>query len=667
MKKIFISLIILILILFGTIFTILFTKSGNKFIASYLENEINTNTNNLQFKINNFRLTSDYIVFDAMINDNSTINILGNLSILKKEVDLKYDIKINDISIFKDLINQELKGAFFTNGIFKGDEKDALIQGFSNLASSSTTYSFNLRNFEINDLFLESKDAKIDELFVFFNKPKFATGNLNINANMRNINIKNIDGIFNINVTKGVLNNELINKEFKQTIQSTINFNTEINASFLENKAEIKSSLTSSLVDIFIEKALIDLEKNKISSDYKIDFKNLNKIESLIGKKLNAEFSTTGNILHENGLTNFDGVSNIFDGVTSYTLVLNELLFNALNFKIENTRLEKIFHFFNEPVYGTGDVFVQGDLKVLNNKEEKNLTGEIISKINNGKLINEVINAVYKQNLSDNLNFNLTSSSTVLDNRITTKGEILSDITNINFEKAVFDLKDKTLKSDYILNIPSLSLLKDFTRVKLRGNMSILGELENTPSSFLIKGNSNILGGEFNFISKNNDLIANFNNINIRDFLYMIHQKEIFDSKANVNIVYDYALKKGNIKGNLLDGHFLANDFSFLFSKLSKVDLTKEIYKNVDLNASFDEKELISTLELQSENTQIGIKNSLINFENSSINTNIDIKIAENNFPIVLKGDFFDPTITVETKDLFKNFIYDNNYQFKKK
>lgn len=667
MKKIFISLIILILILFGTIFTILFTKSGNKFIASYLENEINTNTNNLQFKINNFRLTSDYIVFDAMINDNSTINILGNLSILKKEVDLKYDIKINDISIFKELINQELKGAFFTNGIFKGDEKDALIQGFSNLASSSTTYSFNLRNFEINDLFLESKDAKIDELFVFFNKPKFATGNLNINANMRNINIKNIDGIFNINVTKGVLNNELINKEFKQTIQSTINFNTEINASFLENKAEIKSSLTSSLVDIFIEKALIDLEKNKISSDYKIDFKNLNKIESLIGKKLNAEFSTTGNILHENGLTNFEGVSNIFDGATSYTLVLNELLFNALSFKIGNTRLEKMFHFFNEPVYGTGDVFVQGDLKTLNNKEEKNLTGEIISKISNGKLINEVINAVYKQNLSDNLNFNLASTSNVLDNKITTKGEILSDITNINFEKAIFDLKDKTLKSDYILNIPSLSLIKDFTRVKLRGNMSVLGELENTPSSFLIKGNSNILGGEFNFISKNNDLIAKFNNINIRDFLYMIHQKEIFDSKANVNIVYDYALKKGEIKGNLLDGHFLANDFSFLFSKLSKVDLTKEIYKNVDLNASFDEKELISTLDLQSDNTQIGIKNSLINFENSSINTNIDIKIAEHNFPIVLKGDFFDPNITVETKDLFKNFIYDNNYQFKKK
>lgn len=667
MKKIFISLVVFMIILFALSFSLLFTKFGNNLIATYIENKVNSTETNLKFKVNNFVLTFENIIFDAMINDNSTINISGDLSIFKKKVDLKYDIKVNDLSIFKELLEQELNGVFSTNGIFKGDEKEALIQGFSNLASSSTIYSLNLVDFKINDLFVEIKDAKIDELFVFFNKPKFAMGNLNINANIKNIDIKNFDGIFNINITKGILNNETINKEFKQTIQSLINFNTNINASFFGNKAEIKSYLNSSLGDIFLEKTLIDFEKNKTTSDYKVEFKNLNKIESLIGKKLNADFFTTGNILHENGLTNFKGYSNIFESITNYDLVIKEWLFNTLSFKIENARLEKLFHFLNEPVYATGDLYFQGDLKAVNNLKENDLTGVIISKINNGKLINEVVNAVYKQNLSEDINFNLLTTSSFFDNKITTKGEILSDITNINFEKAVFDLKDKILKSDYILKIPSLLLMKDFTRVKLRGNIDIVGELENTPSSFLINGNSSILGGEFSFISKNNDLVANFNNINIRDFLYMIHQKEIFDSKANVNIIYNYALKKGDIKGNLFDGHFLANDFSFLFSKLSKVDLTKEIYKNVDILASFDEKELISSFNLQSENTQIDVKDSFINFDNNTMNTNIDIKIAEHNFPIILKGDFFDPNITVETKDLFKNFIYDNNYQFKKK
>lgn len=52
-------------------------------------------------------------------------------------------------------------------------------------------------------------------------------------------------------MTKGILNNDVINKEFNQTLSSPINFQGDINASLLGNKAEVKSELLTSIADIF--------------------------------------------------------------------------------------------------------------------------------------------------------------------------------------------------------------------------------------------------------------------------------------------------------------------------------------------------------------------------------------------------------------------------------
>ena len=59
-------------------------------------------------------MTLNYLNFDAWINDDSKINISGDLSLFRKSVDLKYDIKINDLSTLKNLTNQEFKGPFIT-------------------------------------------------------------------------------------------------------------------------------------------------------------------------------------------------------------------------------------------------------------------------------------------------------------------------------------------------------------------------------------------------------------------------------------------------------------------------------------------------------------------------------------------------------------------------
>ncbi|AXX95777.1 hypothetical protein [Arcobacter ellisii] len=664
MQKLFFSLTILIILIIGSIYGILFTKYGNSIISSYIESKVNNEQEKVKLKVNNFILTLKTIDFNAVINDDSYINISGDLSIFKKSVDLKYDIKIENLSTLKNLIHQDLKGKFYTNGIFKGNKQEAIIQGFSNLASSQTKYYINLNKFEINNIQLDLKEAKIEELLSLINKPEYLKGTLNINANIKNIDINNLDGIFVANMTKGILNNDVINKEFNQTLSSPINFQGDINASLLGNKAEVKSELLTSIADIFLDKTIIDLNNKNFFSDYKIDVKNLNRLEGVLGRKLNAEFSNIGKVSMENSLISINGNSNIFESTTNYKLELKDFVAQNVDFKIENAKIEKLLHMLNEPVYLIGDFNVKGQIK---DSSLDKLNGLIVSKISNAKIINEVVNAVYKQELTDVITFDSTINTSLVPNQAISKVEVLSNIGKLNLEKAIYNLSDKSFNSDYVLNILALEKIKGLTKSDLRGELDLKGEVKSLDKNLFLTGNSNIVGGTLNFNLKNDIFNLKLDNANMKDLLYKMNKPEIFDSKANFDLQYDLAIKKGKLNANLLNGHFLPNDYSNIISQLAKFDLTKEIYETVKIESNINEKQFVSNLNMQSKNTQIQADDAFLDFDKNLIDAKLNTKIKDNNFVITLKGDMKKPNIGLDTKELLKNEVEKNRDKIEEK
>lgn len=651
MKKLFLSLTVVILLLIGSIFGILFTKYGNGLISSYIEKRVNDGQEDVKLKVNDFRLTFKTINFDAKINDDSNINISGDLAIFKQSVDLKYDIKINDLATLKNLTKQDLKGPFSTSGTFKGNKYESIIQGVSDIALSETKYYVNLVNFEAKNIHVELKDAKIEELLTLLNKPTYAKGDLYIKADIKNIDVDNLDGLITANISKGKINNEVVNKEFKQTIQSSINFQSDITASLLGKKVEVKSELITSLADIFMDKTIIDLEKNKIISDYKIDVKNLNKLEGVVGMKLNGDFLTTGNIFVENSIISIAGNSNIFESSTTYNLKVKDSTLQNINFKIEHAKVEKLLHILDKPVYATGNLNIQGDIK---NANLDKLDGVITSKITDAEIVNEVVNSVFQKDIKDTIKFDLQVDTSLVPNQAISKAAMNTNIVNINVDEAIFDFKEASFTSDYLLKIPSLLMLKDFTKTKLRGSMDIKGKIEDKDDSLLVDGSSNILGGVFNFNLKNDDLHTTANNIQIKELTDMLYKPKIFDSKANFEADYNLLIKKGTLTGKLINGHFLPNDFSNLITQLAKFDLTREIYETVDINTTINQSVLTSTMNMKSKNTEIDINNSILDLENNTIDAKLDTRIKNTSFAINVKGDTSNPKISIDTKDLLK-------------
>lgn len=654
MKKIILIIVSLFLIIVVSIYGILFTKKGNEFISSYLENRVNDEHKELNFKINNFILTTKTVDFEATIDQNSNINISGDLSIFKKSVDLKYDIKIVDLSIFKNLISEDLKGTFFTNGIFKGNESESIIQGFSNIANSQTKYYMNLVDFKFKDIYLDLKDAKIDELLAILNKPIYANGNLNLNANIKNIDKNNLDGLLIANISKGLINNDIFNKEFNQKINTKISFNSDINASLLGNIIEVKSETKSSVADIFFNKILIDMNKNTVQSDYKIDIKNLAKLEGVIGKKLQGEFLTTGNILKENNNISIDGSSDIFDGLFAYKLELKDSTMQNINLKIKKAKLEKIFFMLNEPIYAVGNFELDSDIK---NSKIEELDGNSIISISDAKIINEVVNTVFKQNLKDTIVFDSVIKTSYVPNQAISQIELDSNVAKIVMQKAIYDFSKSSFLSDYNLNVLNLESLSSFTKVKLRGATDVYGNIEKNETFFKINGDSNIASGQMNFNLVNDDLTLFLNNAELKDITYMLFQPEIFQSKANLDLKYNLLEKKGVLNANLQNGRFLANNFTNIVSQLTKYDLTKDIYETAVLNSKIDDKKFMTDLSMKSKTNEIEIKDSLLDFEKNVIDIKLDTKVKNNNFSILIKGNMDNPNITLDIKDFLKNKI----------
>lgn len=654
MKKLFLWLTLLIVFIAVLAYSIVFSKFGNELIASYIENKVNNPQQNIKFKVTNFRLSVDSLDFNAVINENSNISVNGALSIWNRWVDLKYDIKITDLSILNNLINQNLKSELFTNGVFKGDNQSAIIQGFSNIANSETKYNLVLKDFKIKDIFLELKNAKIDEFLNFMNKPHYLNGDLTINANIKNIDNNNLDGKLIANISKGQLENDVINKEFNQTFSSKINIDGDIEALFLGKNAEIKTQLLTSIGNLFLEKTLVDLEKDRVVSDYKFEAKNLQKLESVLGRKLIGDFNTTGNILYDNLILSVDGNSDIFESSTVFRFKLEDNIVKDISFKVENTKIEKLLDFLNEPIYATGDLNVQGEIQNSNLEE---LSGTIISKISDAKLVNEVVNAVFKQELKTPVNFDMALNNQFIPNKIVSQMVLNSSLANLSAENAIYDLVEGVLKSDYLLKISSLDNLKDFTKTKLRGKLDIKGELEKKDMFLFATGKSSVLGGKLDFTLKNDDLTASLNDVSVKELSYMMYKPEFFNSRGDFSLNYNTITKQGNLVGKFFNGSFLPNDLALLINHLAKFDLTKEIYETVDLNSDINDNLLTSNFLMKSENTQIESKEAITDFDKNFIDAKLNTQIKNRSFNLSLMGEMNKPKISLGAEELLKNEI----------
>lgn len=652
MKKIFLILTALVVIVIGGAYGLLFTSGGNSYVASIIEDKVNEGQDDVNLKVDSFKLTTSDILFKATIDDNSTINIEGKLAILSKSIDLKYDVNIKDLSKLKNITKQQLNGSFVTKGTVKGNEELAFVKGDSQVASSDTTYDIKLVNFNPSNILFNMKNAKIEELLYLGNQPLYANGLLNINADIKSADVNNLDGNVLTTISNGVLNAKVLNKELKQNPKTPITFTTNVVSKLASTSIDSKVNFDSNVASLDTKHANVNLANGVISSDYKLFVKNLSLLEQIINQKFNGTFTTSGKVNMSAGEIAVNGITDIFKSDSNYTLKIKDSKPQAVNVNIKNAQIQNLLELVNQPKYANGLLNIDMDIK---NADVNNLEGVILTKISKGLVNNKVVNKAFEQKLKAPLNFTGDIKTKLESTEAISNVKVNTTMANLAMKELVYDIAKLSLNSDYTLDVKDLSKLYDVIAKKMKGALILNGTIKQDAQNLKVDGVSSLLGGTFNFDLNNDDFKAKIKDIEVKQALEMMYYPVVFDSKSDLTMDYNLATKQGQVVGGLINGRFLNNKYSNIINTFAKFDLTKEVYENVSLNSKINKSEINTFIDMQSKYTQIKVPSSTLNTEKNSINALVQTTIKKISFDTTVKGSLTSPKVKVDTKAFLKS------------
>jgi len=463
MKKLFFGLTFLIILIIGGVYTLVFTPIGNNIVAGIIEDKANEQKG-VNFKVNKFVLTTSNIEFDASVDENSNINISGALALIVKTVDLKFNIDVKDLSKLEKFTNQKLNGSFKTNGTLKGDRELAVLNGFTDIFKSKTSYDVKLENFEPSNIVFDMKSGKIDEILYLINQPKYAKGNIDINANIKNANLEKLDGMILTKITNGVVTNSLVNKSFNTKLVETLSFKGDIATKLVPNTILSKVDFYTSMANIFVKEANVDLKTMLIKSDYLVNVSDLSKLFDVTQTKMRGKIDINGDIKKDKDLL-VNGSSKFLDGILKFKLLNDDFSAN-----IDEVEVLKAMHMLYYPEIFTSKTKLDLDYNLA--KQKGVVKGNLINGQFKKNEYSTIINNLARFDLTKEVYEKIDLNSNIDKNIIKSTINMKSSLTKIDVDPSTIDLEKSSIDALVRTNIKGIEfdtkLTGDLTNPKVK-------------------------------------------------------------------------------------------------------------------------------------------------------------------------------------------------------
>ncbi|MDU7071066.1 hypothetical protein [Campylobacter ureolyticus] len=463
---------------------------------------------NLDFpQNNNFEITSKTLIENGIVN--SVSNLASNLFKIDnlkaiynlKEKDLKADFKasIDDLSKLKEFTKQTLKGNLkasgdvnMKNNALKGLNLNVNTLGGEIKASSN---GLNL-NADVNNL-------KLNDIFALIGQNPLASGDLKAKINLSSIDIKNLNGTANINLSNSVLNDKelskMLNKEFPKNIK--LNANSDINIA--NSIANFNAVINSDLANLKKLNGSFDINKNSLNANYEAFVNDLSKLAFATGKKMIGSVSLNGEIKKDAKNLVATANSNLFDGNFKANLTNENLKATFDKFKIE-----KLTHMldFGEFYEGIGDLVFN-----YNTLAQK---GDFNVDINEGRLtpskLTTAISIATQKDITKEIFNDSYVKGAINQGLVEFKSQMKAPKMDLNVTKGTLDTKTSKINIPVLINVEKTDIAANVTGTTKDPKVNVSSKyLEQKLEKAIDKGLDKLLGGKKD--NANNNLNSNEN------------------------------------------------------------------------------------------------------------------------------------------------------------
>ena len=458
---------------------------------------------NLDFpQNNNFEIASKTLIENGIVN--SVSNLASNLFKIDnlkaiynlKEKDLKADFKasIDDLSKLKEFTKQTLKGNLkasgdvsMKNNALKGLNLNVNTLGGEIKASSNGS---NL-NADVNNL-------KLNDIFALIGQNPLASGDLKAKINLSSIDIKNLNGTANINLSNSILNDKelskMLNKEFPKNVK--LNANSDINIA--NSIANFNAVINSDLANLKKLNGSFDINKNSLNANYEAFVNDLSKLAFISGKKMIGSVSLNGEIKKDAKNLVATANSDLFDGKFKANLTNENLKATFDKFKIE-----KLTHMldFGEFYEGIGDLVFN-----YNTLAQK---GDFNVDINEGRLtpskLTTAISIATQKDITKEIFNDSYVKGVINQGLVEFKSQMKAPKMDLNVTKGTLDTKTSKINIPVLINVEKTDITADVTGTTKDPKVNVSSKyLEQKLEKVIDKGLDKLLGGKKNNVKDDN-------------------------------------------------------------------------------------------------------------------------------------------------------------------
>jgi len=284
--------------LVAVVYVVAFTPFGNSLVAPVVEGKIKEQTK-LDSKLEIFSLSMSDFNIVLHLNKENTVYVKGTYSLFSQAFDVDYDVKLENLSTLKPLTNMVLNGDFHTSGKVKGDMAFINIDGGSDVAKSDTTYHVELTNLNPTSIIAKIKSLKLQSILYMINQSAYASSDINLDVNFKNITPHAMDGDIKLQTKNGKLNTKIMKSDFNVTIPATA-FSMSLDAKLKGDDVDYSYLLKSTLAKITSSGNLTP-QPLKMDIKYGVDVKELAVLKPITNVDVKGDLKLKGTLKGKEG------------------------------------------------------------------------------------------------------------------------------------------------------------------------------------------------------------------------------------------------------------------------------------------------------------------------------------------------------------------------------
>ncbi|GIU01166.1 hypothetical protein TSL6_16720 [Sulfurovum sp. TSL6] len=432
------TVLFLLLTIMGLSFFI-FSQTGNDMLKPYVKGQLEESIG-MPVEITLFKLESGTSSLDIVINKQAFVHVTTQHDLWSQSFEGTYQIK-TDRFAYEEI---KIKDADI-KGNFKGDSEDIYVEGKGKALGAALDYRFNLIDEGAQKIIANVKGAHLSEVLQLVGYPALAEGKIDVEIDMPKIGEEAASGYGHIVLNKATFNRALVKKLYHYTLPEKSYVKGTVDATLEGKNAQLVGDIQSNLFALQIKDAVMNMASDEAKAAYRLDVKDM---RILTKNKLAGPFKVEGNIEKKEETTLVTGASRSLGGVLDFSLG------ETAEVTLEKLSLEKLLSFLKQPDYAKGEL--SGTLAL---EELEEMSGTYRLQIDKGVLKPKAVEKMAGYKIPEENRFTFESKGEIENALLSGNAMVVSTLTDITLPSFEYDLKQKSLISEYDILVHDINAL----------------------------------------------------------------------------------------------------------------------------------------------------------------------------------------------------------------